>query len=152
MAAARRSIHRSCVNVIACIASAAAVLVLQALFTPQGDKIMQCELHAKSVGSYIPVQELGQWDVIDERTLLIWVPGTARAHLVRLSKAVPMLRQIEELSVVGGGPEHIILPCGRDAVELEDASRTRAAITEIEPISAAQAAELLRKLSSQVGI
>jgi Family of unknown function (DUF6491) len=125
----------------------AVVLLLGVLFIPPISHAAVCEQHAKSVGDYIPVRELGDWDVIDARTVLIWVPGTARAHLVRLSRPLPMLNEAEELIVVGGGRDKVILPCGRDAVEIDDDPSTLTVITEIEPLSEKGAAELLRKTS-----
>ena len=139
-------------NAIASISSfgQVTVLVLVAFLAPAEGKTAVCEQYAKSVGDFIPVEELGEWDVIDDQTLLIWVPGSARAHLVRLSKPLPMLQETEELSVVGGGREHIILPCGRDVIEIDDDPQARAAITEIEPLSEARAAELLARTTSAI--
>jgi len=130
----------------------AAVMMLVSLGSPGVAAATACEQRAKEAGHYIPVEELGDWDLIDDQTLLIWVPDTARAHLVHLSKPLPLLRGADVVSVVGGGKDRVILPCGRDGVEVDDDPRTRTAITAIEPLSEERTAELLRRTWSAIPI
>lgn len=111
-----------------------------------------CEQHAKDTGHYIPVEELGDWEPIDDRTLLIWIPDTPRAHLVHLSRPLPTLRDAEGLTVVEHGEDRIILPCGRDAVEIDDDPTTSTSIADIEPLSEAGAVELLHRIRSEIAM
>lgn len=65
----------------------------------RADDCVQRAIHA---GHYLSVEELGEWEPLSDRPLLIWIPSTAPAHLLHLSKALPGLQHAEVIDVVDG--------------------------------------------------
>ena len=75
-----------------------------------------CEQRAIRKGAAIPVEDLGQWEPLDERTLLVWAPNSAHARLLRLSRRIEALPGTDMISIIDGDHDDLISPCGHDVV------------------------------------
>ena len=98
-----------------------------------------CEEHARQSESSIRTEDLGQWEPLDDRTLLVWAPHSTRAHLIRLGSALAGLMETEAVAVIDGDHDEVISPCGHDAIMVDDDA---AEITSIEYLSEKRTAEL----------
>ena len=98
-----------------------------------------CEQRAMRKGSAIPVADLGQWEPLDERTLLVWAPNSARARLIRLSRPVQALPSTDIVSIIDGDQDDLISPCGHDTVMVNG---DMAEIISIRSLSEQETAEL----------
>ena len=98
-----------------------------------------CEADALRRDAALRVEDLGDWEPVDERTVLVWPPGGTRAYLLRLAAPVPQLTEIEMIALEDGDRDGLITACGHDAVMLDDAV---AKIATIEHLSEQRTAEL----------
>jgi len=92
----------------------------------------------------IPVRELGEWQPIGDQAVLIWIPNSARAHLLQLTAPLKGLQDATDLTVIGGPGLQPIVACGHDAVVIDGDPATRTSIASIEVLSALRAAQLAR--------
>jgi hypothetical protein len=124
------------------------VTLASAFVGPQA-RADDCVQRAINAGHYLRVEDLGEWQPLGDRTLLIWIPGTARAHLLHLSKALPGLQHAEVIDVVDSDKDRIICACGRHAILLDNGTGDSARINFVENLTERSAAELLRRHSME---
>jgi hypothetical protein len=103
----------------------------------------QCEQEAVRLHNCIPVEQLAEWDSLDDSTLLLWAPGTSRAYLLRLGRPLGDLTLVDDIDIADGDQDRMICPCGRDGV-VEGRSGQSARILAIEYLTEQRTAELLR--------
>ena len=103
-----------------------------------------CETRALARGEALRAQDLGDWEPIDDQTLLLWARDATQAHLVRLSRPLAGLLEAPIVLLVDGDEDQVISPCGRDAVTLSDARGDAARISSMELLSVKRTAELDR--------
>ena len=100
----------------------------------------------------IRVEELDNWEPIDEQTLLIWVAGSLRAQLVRLDRPIRGLADAPIVVLIDSDRDRIISPCGGDAIAIGDGAGKQARITSIELLSEKRTAELDRDAASMLPV
>jgi hypothetical protein len=91
----------------------------------------------------VRVEELAEWEPLDERSLLLSAPETPRAHLITLATPIEDLRSAGDIEVIDGDLDGFICPNGVDAIIVEDCSCASTSIASIEYLSEKQTAELL---------
>jgi hypothetical protein len=100
-----------------------------------------CEQRAIRHGAAIPVEDLGQWEPLDERTLLVWAPNSEHARLLRLSRRIEALPGTDMISIIDGDHDDLISPCGHDVVMVNGDG---AEIISIRSLSEKETAQLDR--------
>ncbi len=103
-----------------------------------------CEARALSRHEALKAQDLGNWESVDDHTLLIWAKGAIRAHLVRLATPLAGLSEAPIIMLLDGDGDQVISPCGRDAVTVPGARVETARIKSMELLSAKRTAEIDR--------
>ena len=101
-----------------------------------------CERRAALAHACIAVESLAEWESIDERTVLLWAPEATRAYLIRLTRPIEGLMQVEEVEVADVDSDRLICACGRDGI-LDALSGRSSRIASIEYLSEQRTAELL---------
>jgi len=99
-----------------------------------------CVPAAAGSNQSIPVDDLGDWEPVNDRELLVWTRGATRAHLIRLARSIPGLSDADVVSLNDGDHDGQISPCGEDSVETDDGGTAR--IVSIEYLSAARTAQM----------
>jgi hypothetical protein len=88
------------------------------------------------------VEQLAQWESLDESTVLLWAPNTSRAYLIGLGRPIAELLLVDDIDIADGDSDRLICPCGRDGL-VEIGSGHSARIVTIEYLSEQRTAELL---------
>jgi hypothetical protein len=103
-----------------------------------------CEAHAARAHQILLADSMDNWEPLDDRTVLIWTKHSARAHLVRLDRAVVGLADAAMIYLVDADRDGRISPCGRDGIVIGAGAEVRqvARIISIELLSAKRTAEL----------
>jgi len=104
-----------------------------------------CEAHAAAVHESMRIEDLGNWEPVDDSTLLIWAPGANRAHLIRLNHPVQALAGAAILTLIDGDHDGRITACGHDEIMAGDGQDGIAGIKAIEYLSERHTAELDRQ-------
>lgn len=128
----------------ACLSGLAALLVGCA--TPPHEP-ESCERQALHAQACIRVQNLGEWEPLDESRLLLWSAQASRAHLLRLSRPITALPLTDDIDISDADLDQLICACGHDSVVAT--GRGPVLIVSIEYLSAKRTAELLEMRSSQ---
>ena len=102
----------------------------------------ECERRAAYSHTCIPVEQLADWEPLDESTLLLWTHGATRAHLLRLGRPLEELLLADDVDLADADSDRLICPCGRDGV-VDFISGRSARIIAIEYLSEQRTAELL---------
>ena len=96
-----------------------------------------------STGACISVEDLAEWEPLDNRSILFSVPGNPRGHLITLATPIEDLRLASELDVIDGDLDGFICAGGVDRVFAAECSCASARIASIEYLSEKRTAELL---------
>lgn len=135
--------HRSPLDTLQPIRPAVlVVLLLLAAAQTVFARPLDCEARAVRDHLSIPVRDLESWEPVDSRTLLIWSPANARAHLIRLDSWIGSLPSAATLTLIDGDRDGLITACGHDRIRVIGGM---ARILSIEYLSAKRTAELDRK-------
>lgn len=90
----------------------------------------------------IPVEQLAEWEPLDERSMLVWAQGETRAYLVQIGRPMEELYLVDDIDLADVDSDRLICPCGHDGV-VDMASGRSARITSIEYLSEQRTAEML---------
>lgn len=103
-----------------------------------------CEARATRAHQILMAESIDNWEALDDRTVLIWTRHSARAHLLRLDRALTGLTDAAILYLVDPEGDGRITPCGRDGIAIGDDDYVTqvAGIVSIELLSAKRTAEL----------
>jgi hypothetical protein len=106
-----------------------------------------CVQQAAIAHACIPVESLAEWESVDDSTVLLWAPGATRAFLLRLTRPIQYLTQLQEVEIADGDSDRMICACGRDGI-VDALSGRSARFASIEYLSEQRTAELLGPASS----
>lgn len=103
-----------------------------------------CETRAARVHQVLRASSMSNWEPLDNRTVLIWTKDSARAHLVRLDRALAGLTDAPMIYLVDADRDGRISACGRDGIVIRDGRDVTqvARIVSIELLSVRQTADL----------
>lgn len=103
-----------------------------------------CETRAARVHQVLRARSMANWEPLDNRTVLIWTKDSARAHLVRLDRALAGLIDAPMIYLVDADGDGRISACGRDGIVIRDGRDVTqgARIVSIELLSARRTADL----------
>jgi hypothetical protein len=96
-------------------------------------------------GACIRVEDLAEWEPLDNRSILLSVPGQPRGHLITLVAPIEDLRIANDLEVIDGDLNGFICADGVDQVFAAECSCSSASIASIKFLSEKRTAELLRE-------
>jgi hypothetical protein len=122
----------------------AGVLLCGSPFALAVPSAQSCELQAAAAHESLRVEELGNWEPVDDSALLIWAPGASRAHLIHLTHPVQGLSGAAILILIDGDHDGRITACGHDGIMVGDGQGGTARIKAIEYLSEKHTAELDR--------
>jgi hypothetical protein len=118
-----------------------ALLVVACSTTPE--PTTSCEQRAVRAQTCIRVQDLAEWESVDDEAVLVWPQRANRAHLLRLNQPMAALLLTDEIDVLDRDLDQLICPCGRDAVSVAGPGGGTALISSSEYLSERRLAELL---------
>ena len=103
-----------------------------------------CETRAARTHQVLRARSMANWEPLDNRTVVIWTQDSARAHLVRLDRALAGLADAPVIYLVDADRDGRISACGRDGIVIRDGRDVTqvARIVSIELLSARRTAEL----------
>jgi len=113
-------------------------------------RLRSCEARAIRHEEVMIAAQMVNWEPVDDRSVLIWMGRSMQAHLVRLAKPLPGMREAPIITLLDGDGDGTISPCGQDIVVLgeEDGrasdSAPRATIVSVQLLSAKRTAQLDR--------
>jgi hypothetical protein len=91
----------------------------------------------------IRVEDLAEWEPIDNRTILLSVPGNRRGYLITLATPIEDLRLADAIDVIDSDLNGFICADGVDEVFAAECSCASASIASIEYLTEKRTAELL---------
>jgi hypothetical protein len=122
-------------------------LVVQLAATPHAAAaVSNCEARAARTHQTLLADSLDNWEPVDDRTVLIWLRHSTRAHLVRLDRPLHGLSEAAVVVLVGGDHDLNISACGKDGLAIGDGPGTGqiARIASIQLLTEKRTAELDR--------
>jgi len=96
-----------------------------------------------STDACIRVEDLAEWDFMDDRSILLSVPGQPRGYLITLVTPMQDLRFAKDIDVIDGDHNGFICADGVDQVNAVGCSLSPVSIASIEYLSERRTAELL---------
>jgi hypothetical protein len=96
-----------------------------------------------SASRCVPVQDLAEWEPLDERSILLFVPDSRRSRLLVLAMPVEGLSLAGDIEIIDGDLDGFICPGAVDVIYVPDCGCASASIASIEPLTETQTAELL---------
>jgi hypothetical protein len=79
----------------------------------------------------IPVQDLSEWELVDEISIVLISPDNSRAYLLRLTLPIEGLDEAGDIDVVDADHDGRICPAGPDGVMAADCGCATAGIASI---------------------
>jgi hypothetical protein len=124
----------------ACVS--AAVLALSACSSsPQRAEV--ATHHTDTPRRCIDVEDLSEWQPLDDRSILLSAPGNPRSHLITLAAPINDLLLAGDIEIVDGDLNGMICADGVDAIFVEECACSSAKISSIDHLSEKRTAELL---------
>jgi hypothetical protein len=99
--------------------------------------------HPDSLGRCIRVEDLSEWQPLDDRSILLSAPGNPRSHLLTLAAPIDDLVLAGDIEIVDGDLNGLICADGVDEIFVEECSCSSAKISSIDYLSEKRTAELL---------
>jgi len=96
-----------------------------------------------SASRCMPVQDLAEWQPLDERSLLLFVPGSRRSRLIVLATPIDGLPLAGDIEMIDGDLDGFICPSGVDGIYVRDCACASTSIVSIEYLTETKTAELL---------
>lgn len=96
-----------------------------------------------STDSCIRVEDLAEWEPVNDRSILLSTPGNPRGHLITLATPIEDLQLANDLDVIDGDLDGFICAGGVDRVFAAECSCASASIASIEYLSKKRTAELI---------
>lgn len=122
-------------------------LVVQLAATPHAAAaVSNCEARAARTHQTLVADSLDNWEPVNDRTVLIWLRHSTRAHLVKLDRPLDGLPEAAVVVLVDGDHDLSISACGKDGLAIGDGPGIGqiARIVSIRLLSEKRTAELDR--------
>ena len=123
------------------LGAAALLLLVSGVSAATSDK---CDANALARHEAIRAKDLENWEPVDDRTLLIWPSGSARAELVGLDRPIVGLAHAAIVVLIDSDRDEVISACGEDAIAIGEGEAQQARIVSMQLLSGKRTAELDR--------